>query len=40
MQEVHAGFSGPETGASYTQLKAETDGLVGKLLSQSDVASR
>jgi peroxiredoxin len=40
VQEVHAGFSGPETGASYTQLKAETDGLVGKLLSQSDVASR
>jgi peroxiredoxin len=40
VQEVHAGFSGPETGASYTQLKVETDALVGKLLAQNDVASR
>jgi len=40
VQEVHAGFSGPETGASYTQLKAETDTLLGKLLAQHDEASR
>jgi peroxiredoxin len=40
VQEVHAGFAGPETGASYTQLKAETDAEVGKLLAQHDVASR
>jgi peroxiredoxin len=40
VQEVHAGFSGPETGASYTQLKAETEGLLGKLLSQHEQASR
>jgi peroxiredoxin len=40
VQEVHAGFAGPETGASYTQLKAETDAVVGKLLAQHDVASR
>jgi len=39
-QEVHAGFSGPETGASYTQLKAETDATIGKLLAQHDAASR
>jgi peroxiredoxin len=40
VQEVHAGFSGPETGASYTELKAETDGLVAKLIAQHDEASR
>lgn len=40
VQEVHAGFSGPETGASYTQLKTETDKLLNKLLAEHEVASR
>jgi peroxiredoxin len=40
VKEVHAGFSGPETGAAYVNLKTETDTLLGKLLAQHDVASR
>lgn len=40
VQEVHAGFSGPETGAAYTQLKGETDKLLNKLLGEREVASR
>jgi thiol-disulfide isomerase/thioredoxin len=40
VKEVHAGFSGPETGAAYVNLKTETDTLLGKLLAQRDVASR
>jgi len=40
VQEVHAGFSGPETGASYTQLKAETEALLGKMVAEHDVAMR
>jgi thiol-disulfide isomerase/thioredoxin len=34
VKETHAGFSGPATGAAYVQLKAETDALVEKLLTQ------
>jgi len=35
VKETHAGFSGPATGAAYTQLKEETDTLVEKLLQQN-----
>lgn len=34
VREVHAGFSGPATGQSYLNLKAETESLVEKLLKQ------
>lgn len=39
VKETHAGFSGPATGESYVQLKAETTALVEKLLAQKDVAA-
>ncbi len=32
VKEVHAGFSGPVTGAAHTGLKADTDALVSRLL--------
>ncbi len=35
VKETHAGFSGPATGAAYTQLKEETEALVEKLLQQN-----
>lgn len=40
VKETHAGFSGPATGESYVELKAETTTLVEKLLAQKDVAQR
>jgi len=40
VREVHAGFSGPETGASFVHLKDETDKLVEKLLAEKEVASK
>jgi thiol-disulfide isomerase/thioredoxin len=40
VKETHAGFSGPETGAAYTELKAETSTLLDKLLSQREIAQR
>ncbi len=38
VKETHAGFSGPATGAAYTQLKEETEALVEKLLQQRQAA--
>jgi thiol-disulfide isomerase/thioredoxin len=38
VKETHAGFSGPATGAAYTQLKQETQALVERLLQQNQVA--
>jgi len=35
VKETHTGFSGPATGAAYTQLKEETEALVEKLLQQN-----
>jgi len=40
VKETHAGFSGPATGAAYTELKAETNTLVQKLLTEKEVAQR
>jgi thiol-disulfide isomerase/thioredoxin len=40
VKEVHAGFSGPATGAAYTDLKAETNSLIERLLAAKDVAQR
>ena len=40
VKEIHAGFSGPATGAAYTELKGELDGLVKKLLAANTTASR
>jgi thiol-disulfide isomerase/thioredoxin len=40
VKEVHAGFSGPATGAAYTDLKAETSSLVERLLAQTETATR
>jgi len=38
VKETHAGFSGPATGAAYTQLKEETEALVERLLGQDSAA--
>jgi len=38
VKETHAGFSGPATGAAYTQLKEETEELVERLLQQNRAA--
>ena len=38
VKEVHAGFSGPATGAAYTELRKETYAFVEQLLNQSGVA--
>lgn len=40
VKEVHAGFSGPATGAGYTDLKAETTALIERLLADREVAQR
>jgi thiol-disulfide isomerase/thioredoxin len=40
VKEIHAGFSGPATGADFTKLKAETTAMVEKLLAQNNTASR
>ncbi|MGI4755732.1 MAG: TlpA disulfide reductase family protein [Janthinobacterium lividum] len=40
VKEIHAGFSGPATGAAHVQLKTEVTTLVEKLLNQSNTASR
>jgi len=40
VKETHAGFAGPATGAAHTQLVAETNQLIQKLLAQKDIASR
>ncbi len=40
VKETHAGFSGPATGQSYLELKAEVTGLVERLLAQRNVAER
>jgi thiol-disulfide isomerase/thioredoxin len=40
VKEVHAGFSGPATGAAYTELKAKTNTLVEGLLTEREVAQR
>jgi thiol-disulfide isomerase/thioredoxin len=40
VKEVHAGFSGPATGAAYTDLKAETSSLVERLLAETETAAR
>lgn len=38
VKQTHAGFSGPATGQSYVDLKAETTALIEKLLAQQTVA--
>jgi thiol-disulfide isomerase/thioredoxin len=38
VKETHAGFSGPATGAAYTQLREETEALVQRLLQQNQAA--
>ncbi len=40
VKETHAGFSGPATGQSYVELKAETTKLVERLLAERQVAER
>ena len=40
VKEVHAGFSGPATGAAHTDLKAETTSLVERLLTETETAAR
>jgi thiol-disulfide isomerase/thioredoxin len=40
VKEVHAGFSGPATGAAHTELKAETSSLVERLLAETETAAR
>jgi thiol-disulfide isomerase/thioredoxin len=40
VKEVHAGFSGPATGAAYTDLKAETFSLIGRLLAETEAEVR
>ena len=40
VKEIHAGFSGPATGPAYTELKAELDALVQKLLAGNTTDSR
>ncbi len=40
VKEIHAGFSGPATGPAYTELKAELDAVVQKLLAANTITQR